>query len=426
MRDLADLFSKPDDKPVAYRDGKIIYFPEFKQAVETNTSKLKEISRAALQCQDSYNFIVGLFSLLHAGVTIILPANSQSKLTSEYEILVDDKFIQETSANKAALSPLDVNKMSFEFFTSGSTGEPKRITKNIKMLQTEVEILEKLWGKNTATGTVFATVPHQHFYSLIYKILWPFVSYRPFSTVMHGLWEELLPEITADSIIISSPAHLERLGGITTNIKPSRIFCAGAKLPPEAAEQTESILGHLPTEVFGSTETGSIAHRQGQDDWQPMPGVSIRANEDNILEVLSPYIGDEYYTTSDIIEKTNKGFCYLGRADRIVKISGKRVSLPEVEQALSKLSDIQSVAVVWLKDKERLAAAVVLKNTAELEKIGNFRMGRKIREELMANFEPAALPKLWRFVEKLPTHIMGKRRDSDIIALFNNEASESN
>ena len=419
MRELANLFSNPENGPLAWRDGELISFSEFRAAVAANASKLRKYHRVALNCRDSYNFTIGLFAALHAGAAVILPSNHQAKI--DYEQLIDDSFVENNNGDEAELSSLDENRLALEFFTSGSSGEPKCIIKNLRMLQNEVVALEKLWGDKSGRGPVFATVPHQHFYSLIFKILWPLASGRPFAANMHGLWEELLPELTADAVIISSPAHLERLGGVITNVHPRRIFCAGAKLSPAAAKQVEKTFHCLPTEIFGSTETGAIATRQqitGDEEWRVLPGIEIRTDESGALQVKSPFIGEEFFATSDIIEKTATGFRHRGRADRIVKVAGKRVSLPEVEQGLAKLEMVKAAAVVYLKEKERLAAAIVLKNTDELAKLGNFRMGRKLREELAAGFEPAALPKLWRFVEELPINTLGKQREADIIALF--------
>ena len=69
---------------------------------------------------------------------------------------------------------------------------------------------------------------------------------------------------------------------------------------------------------------------------------------------------------------------------------------------------------------QRLAAAVVLNEQGKklLAEYGAFRFSRKLRKEMAASYEAAFIPKLWRFLEKLPTNKMGKTNDANIINLF--------
>jgi acyl-coenzyme A synthetase/AMP-(fatty) acid ligase len=53
-----------------------------------------------------------------------------------------------------------------------------------------------------------------------------------------------------------------------------------------------------------------------------------------------------------------------------------------------------------------------------LTALGAFRFGRLLRKALSDHHEPAATPRLWRFVDELPTAELGKRRDADIRTLF--------
>jgi hypothetical protein len=55
---------------------------------------------------------------------------------------------------------------------------------------------------------------------------------------------------------------------------------------------------------------------------------------------------------------------------------------------------------------------------ARLAALGKFRFGRLLRAGLADKLEPASTPRLWRFVEALPSAELGKRRDGDILKLF--------
>ena len=424
---------RSDDHPVALRQGQLIRFGHFRSDVAAAADRFKECRHAALVCKDSYNFIVGFYGLLHAGAKVVMPPNSQagtlSALQAEFDLLVDDDAIEDKKGKTAPLLPIDPLQSSLVFLTSGSTGEPKRIAKNLAMLEREVTTLNSLWGKDSGTGTIFATASHQHIYGLTFKLLWPLMSGRVFSSKIHVLWEDLFTDLTPDAMIISSPAHLERLDGIAPLMQqhPKRILSAGATLSLPANQQTEKILGCKPTEIFGSTETGAFATRTqttGTEPWQLFPGMEMRCDEDHRLVLRSPFVGDAWLETSDLIEPISNGFHFLGREDRIVKIEGKRIALSQVEQALRHLPFVKDTAAAVLAgNPDRLVAAVVpsTEGAAALSKMGSFRFGRLLRSQLVGTQEAAGTPRRWRFVTSLPIRAMGKCRDADICALFSED-----
>jgi acyl-coenzyme A synthetase/AMP-(fatty) acid ligase len=277
------------------------------------------------------------------------------------------------------------------------------------------------------TGPVFDTVSHQHVYGLTFKLLWPLMAGRPFTARTHTLWESLLAELSPDSIIVSSPAHLERMEGLLPipNVRrPRCIFSAGAPLSLAASQQAEIVFGCRPTEIFGSTETGAFATRRqttGDEAWRLLPDMSIRCDQDGCLVLHSPFVGPDWLTTADMIEPLADGFRFLGRADRIAKIEGKRIALAAVEQSLARLPLVKAAAVVMLQGKpSRLVAAIVPSEKGQtiLDEVGNFRFGRLLRNNLALTQEPAGIPRQWRFVNELPAQGLGKRRDADIRLLF--------
>jgi acyl-coenzyme A synthetase/AMP-(fatty) acid ligase len=102
-------------------------------------------------------------------------------------------------------------------------------------------------------------------------------------------------------------------------------------------------------------------------------------------------------------------------------VEGKRVSLAEVESALTALPEIQEAAVLLLPGPPvRLAAAVVPRAAGwqALEAQGHFRFGRDLAHSLAPRMESSGRPKLWRFVEALPRRHMGKRDAGALAALF--------
>jgi acyl-coenzyme A synthetase/AMP-(fatty) acid ligase len=180
-------------------------------------------------------------------------------------------------------------------------------------------------------------------------------------------------------------------------------------------------------EFYGSTEAGVIASRLRDGDeqppWRPLPGVSVKRLDDGRIQVRSPYLGDiENGETGDLIELDgDDGFRLLGRADRITKIEGIRISLTDCETRLAKLEGVAQAAVVVLgAATPYLAGVVVLDNIGEqqLATSGAFRLGRRLRRELAATLPSTALPRRWRFVPRLPTGPLGKVSATELAALF--------
>lgn len=433
---LSDLLTvgREPHHVIAMVDGEPRDFGHFAARVNAVARRMitRQSRRAALVCHGSYAFAVGLFGLLRAGCDIILPPNGQAgtleSLRDHFDALVDDAFVHGTEAAHSAGKQPNSAASHLTFFTSGSTGTPKTIVKTLAMVDSEVAALHSLWGDSSGRGTAFATVSHQHVYGLTFKILWPLAAGRAFADETDDLWEAVLARLTHDATLVTGPAHLSRIGGLSPLRRagrPARIFSAGAPLSFAAAAATAEMFGCRPTEIFGSTETGAIATREQTTDdqpWRLLPGMTMRPTESGCLSLNAPWVGESWFDTADVVDPVAGGFRFIGRADRIVKIEGKRISLPEIEKTLAGLPWIAAAAVTALPDAPiRLAAVVVLSDMGRerLAALGNFRFGRFLRQALSNTQEAAGMPRLWRFVDHLPPlDGMGKRREGDIRALF--------
>jgi acyl-coenzyme A synthetase/AMP-(fatty) acid ligase len=419
-----------DRRPVALKGDEAISYARFAAEAAGLAARARSAGwrRAALVAKDSYHFALGLYGLMHGGCEVVLPANHQpgtlEAMRGSFDLLIEDSLLQDVNGREAELDPLDADACHLAFFTSGSTGAPKRIAKSLAMFECEAQTLDEVWGSDGGRA-VFATVPHQHVYGMSFKIMWPLATGRPFRTETNDIWEPLLTALTPGATIVSSPAHLTRMSGLASlgpDRRPSRVFSAGAPLVEDAALEAERVLGVRPIEIFGSTETGAIATRHRKDEsWQLLPAFAMRCGEDGRLSLLSPYGAREWIETSDLVAPAAGGFRWLGRADRVVKVEGRRVDLGAVEQALVDLPWVSAAAVVLRSgDSGQLAAAVVpsAQGQGRLEDLGKFRFGRLLRVGLADKLEPASTPRQWRFIDKLPSAELGKRRDRDILELF--------
>jgi acyl-coenzyme A synthetase/AMP-(fatty) acid ligase len=335
----------------------------------------------------------------------------------------------ESSLDEVAPFRIGTEPSRIDFFTSGSTGEMKRVEKSLTLFEREAAVLEQMWGAELGSLPVIGTVTHQHVFGMTFRIMWPMLSGRPFHSEFHTMWEPLMAQLNGPSMLVSSPAQLTRLGGlapVASANRPSLMITAGAPLPPDAASETAEIFGCVPTEIFGSTEAGVIAWRRGADVpvlWQPLPSVEVAAREDGILMLRSPHASAQgWCEQADRISIDGDGrFRLEGRADRISKIEGKRVSLQKLEREIAALGWVNEAAVVVLGGRRAFLGAVVKLSNAglvELERMGKFRFERMLRHELSSTEDVAVLPRRWRFVDLMPMDGLGKRRVRDVTALL--------
>lgn len=313
------------------------------------------------------------------------------------------------------------------FFTSGTTGAPKRVTKPLSCLEAEALTLARLWPMPPGCS-VEGTVSHQHIYGLLYRVVLPVLAGHVGRTMPADYWEQLADRLTETTILVTTPAHLTRLpdGLPWERMRPALVFSSTAPLLFAAARTALDKLGQLPVEVYGSTETGGIAWRRqvaADTPWTPLPQVVLTCEPEGIARARSPFIGDgRPFDLADGLEILPDGRFHLrGRLDRVVKVEGKRVSLARVEQALSALDAVEEAAVVDLPHRQGALAAVIVPTEPgweQLQQLGAFRFSRQLRAAEACRLEPAERPKWWRFVAAMPQDRQGKRTAATLRRLF--------
>jgi 3-hydroxymyristoyl/3-hydroxydecanoyl-(acyl carrier protein) dehydratase len=263
----------------------------------------------------------------------------------------------------------------------------------------------------------------------LFRVLWPLLVGRPFVAQLYLYWESLEADFTPGAMLISSPAHLSRIPFVekdAARLSPVAVFSSGGPLSFAAAQDAKAHLGDYPWEVYGSTETGGVAYRQQSQEgkaWQRFDDVTFEILPEGTLGLRSSRLSDDaLFETSDLVDLIDEDrFVLKGRADRLVKVEGKRVSLIEVETVLQADPRIAEAYCVLLKDPSlQLAVVVELSATGQqaMVELGPFRMSRDLRKQAAAQLEAAALPKRWRFVEQIPQNAQGKRPLGDILRLF--------
>jgi acyl-coenzyme A synthetase/AMP-(fatty) acid ligase/3-hydroxymyristoyl/3-hydroxydecanoyl-(acyl carrier protein) dehydratase len=374
--------------------------------------------RLGLGFSDGAGFLTGLLAAAAAGVTAVVPANLLPRTLAGLGVSVmDESWITESSADLAFPA-----SAAILFQTSGTSGVPKLVARSLGQFEAEARALEALLGE--AGAKVVATVPHHHVYGVTFRLIWPLLSGRAFHTAAFEMWEDALSALSAGDLLVTSPAHLARLGGLaplTPVRRPALVLSAGAPLSDQDAVQARAVLGVAVTEIFGSTEAGVIASRtrdQPDPPWRPLAGVRVSVASDGCLAIHSPWAGA--VASQDRAQSVEGGFRLLGRADRTAKIEGKRVALDELEAELCRHPWIRDAALVQLPEGGALGAVVVptAQGSVEAKRLGRFRLTRQLRAHLAQGVEAAALPRRWRLVDHIPVNDMGKRVAALLAPLF--------
>ncbi|MCV2368073.1 AMP-binding protein [Roseateles oligotrophus] len=397
--------------------------------------------RFALYFEDSADFAAALFGLWHAGKVAYLPGDGLPATVQALKPLVDAMVgdlagaavlpqAAQAGLAEADWPPLKPQAEQLVIFTSGSTAAPLAIGKRLGQLFSEVASLERVFGGRLgAKAEVLSTVSHQHIYGLLFRVLWPLAAGRVFHARRYAFVEEIAAALPPDggALLIASPAHLRRLPAVSLHDLRA-VFSSGGPLPDEALPDCLRLLGQAPIEVFGSSETGGIAWRQrnpqAPSSWSPLPGVEWRIEED-LLEIRSPHLpAFTWLSTADRACALGASFELMGRADRLLKIEEKRVSVAAIEAALLATACLSELRVLSLRKtaggREQLAVVAVPseRGWAMYEELGKKGFGDYLRKQLLQSLEPVSAPRRWRFVSRLPFNSQGKSTQRELLALF--------
>ncbi|MEN0038223.1 MAG: AMP-binding protein [Cellvibrio sp.] len=404
----------------------------------------------ALYQRDSFEFMAALAALWRLGKKALVPANNLPASCTQLAAITPhfagdfphDQVISAPTSAECSLASIavpDIHAPALILFTSGSTGNPEPVAKSFAQLESELSALETQWGSQLGDATITSSVSHHHIYGLLFRLFWPLCSGRPLVARERDYWEELAEDARQFQriAIISSPAHLSRIPPLDwpEQTQIAAIFSSGAPLAIDAALAAKARFGHAVTEVYGSTETGGIGWRE-QDQgsvWTCLPDVQIALitsddanNENQLLQVRSKHLADDnWYTSADRASLDADGrFSLCGRADRIAKVGGKRISLSAIERILEQQQGVAQARVIMLPERgDRLGAVVVLDNDGNKRLVDQGKNGinQQFKNALENTVDRVAIPRYWRYLGELPRNRQGKTTQADLAQLFSTD-----
>ncbi|MFP3980609.1 MAG: class I adenylate-forming enzyme family protein [Desulfobacterales bacterium] len=355
------------------------------------------------------------FSKAIADGSIELPAGVEA-------ILPDPKTAGKGVLTRAGMR--DPDSVFVKLFTGGSTRAPRTWSKTIgNLLGEAIYHAQKLAA--TPEDRFAATVPAYHIYGLLFSVLTPLVAGASIIDGELTYPREIQKAVSRDraSILVSIPLHYKMLAGTEFTAEGLRYaLSSAARLEAADSRYFYRQTGLGITEVFGSTETGGIATRlctHDQPHFTPFDCIEWKI-ADGLLAIRSDFISPElpvdaagFFVTSDRVKAVGPNcFELAGRADRIVKVGGKRVDLEEVSSAIAGMPSVTDAAVICAENESTRGNEILALVAASIS-------SNEIRRHLRHRIPDYAVPRRIRIVDQIPVTPAGKYDSTEIRKLLN-------
>lgn len=330
----------------------------------------------------------------------------------------------------APLEPLQggAETLAAILYTSGSTGTPKGVALSQRALHAFCR-----WGRE------LVSLGPQDRIAAIAPLHFDLSTFDLFAVLSAGATTHFLPEkltmapsrltswlaewgISGFYTVPSLLCFWSWKGNLSTALLPRLRFIlfAGEAFPSAKLRRLAQQLPHVPLHnLYGPTETNVCCHwpvdPERLTDDHPIP-IGAAACGDRLhldpetgeLWVRGPTLSSGYwragkltphlnpqgwYPTGDRVTTNGSGeYVYLGRLDRMLKVSGHRVEPAEIEATLLSLPEVEECAVVGLEtpDDAIVPAAVVVMNAA----LPMAKLRRHLQQHLPSYMLPAKIQSL--------------------------------
>ena len=315
-----------------------------------------------------------------------------------------------TSIDELLSKILTNNNWKLGFFTSGTTGRPKYIAHNLKVLARNVKTGDKFAGNRWGfcyNPTHFAGI--QVFLQAIYnKNLMVNLFNIDYQIAEKSLKEYALTHISATPTFYRSLYRW--LEGEYLLIE--RLTFGGEMFDIQIAEQLKAYFPNAKiTNVYASTELGSILAGKGNTLKIPAEfSDRIRISPDGELEVHKSLMGessDEWFATGDLVICKDDGTLeFVSRKSEMINVGGYKVNPHEVEEAILEVPSISDVRVYGRENRitgKLIAADVKVSGTV------SENMEDTILHHLNEKLQAWKIPRIIKFVDEIDRTRTGKK-----------------
>nr|WP_320011245.1 AMP-binding protein [uncultured Desulfobulbus sp.] len=441
--DLSHLLSRPLDAAKPFLDGGVTHGEVYGMATWLS-SRLAHTEQRETICLATENralIAAAILSSLAGGPIALLPYSFSAQALSGLSqatgcklALVDSN--QSSPPHMEPICPpqhaqadgplpsLQLERELLRLYTGGSTGTPQLWSKTGTNLLGETLFLRDHFSVS-ADDRIVATISPAHIYGLLYSVLLPLVAGATVIPSMPSFPEEIVRTVQecAATIFVSVPPHYRVLRGKDPLAPSLRLaFSSAGMLDPNDNSEFCRCNPCGIFEVYGSTETGGIALRnrsRGETGFTPYATINWQLDDEQLL-IRSPYLSpslvlnqEGFFCTGDRVEADGpRGFQLKGRSDSVTKVGGKRVDLEEIKTAIKDIADVSDCLVLALPDASGRGNRIVALVETSLLEIDT------IRDVLTRRFEPYALPRAIKTIERLPVKSNGKIDREAVLRLF--------
>ncbi len=386
-------------------------------------------------CDDRYWFALAFAAGLIRGSVSLFPANRLAatchEIARDYSdvVCVSDSPIDGLelpliqikepggAAHAAAPMPLiAADTEAFVAFTSGSTGRPRPHPKYWGDLVGCAAAAARRFGF-TPDSSIIATVPPQHMYGLELSIMVPLTvglsvtAARPF---FPADIRAALGRAPGARILVTTPIHLAACVDAGLDWPAiDMVISATAPLSRTLAERAESALSTRVFEIYGSTESGSIASRHTCQEtaWRWYDSV-VPIRDGDRIAVTADFLHGPV-PLADVLQLERDGsFQLLGREAEMIKVGGKRASLADLSLKLNAIDGVSdAVFVVPDEQQERVERLALIAVAPGMDR-------QAIIAGLAGRIDPVFYPRRIVFVDRLPRNAAGKLVREDLLRLL--------
>ena len=371
---------------------------------------------------------------------------------------------------KVPVTWLESNAMSYILYTSGTTGKPKGVQRDVGGYAVALASSMKQIFCGNAGETYFATSDIGWVVGHSYIVYGPLIA--GMATIMYegtpirpdaGIWWSIVEKYkvtrmfsapTAIRVLKKHPAELMKKYDLSSL---KALYLAGEPLDETTSSWIASELGVPIIDNYWQTETGwpimSVARgientptRLGSPGIamvgynvsiiNEVTGMECAPNEKGVVAIRGPlppgcmqtvygddqrfvqtywsnFAHEQLYSTFDWGIKDADGYFFiLGRTDDVINVAGHRLGTREIEESISSHPQVSEVAVVGVEDKLKGQVAVAFVILRHPDLTGTAESRRALEVEITAVVDkqlgPVARPSRVHFVPMLPKTRSGK------------------
>lgn len=399
-----------------------------------------------------YEYTTPVAALVHQDVASTFEAAAEDAEHAPVRMVVGtDDFGRrlESAGGGADVYPSGADDPAIFLFSGGTTGHPKAVVQTHRSFANTT----RLYGKGVlgmGPDDITLSVPKLYFgYATGSNLFFPFSvgatsALFPQRCTAETLFEKI--EAFRPTVLVNVPTMVNKLvsheSASKRDLSSLRLATsAGEALPVDLHRRWNETFGVPLLDGLGTAEMWHIFITNRPDDvrpgtlGRPVEGFEVRACDDEgepvppgdvgIMRVRGDSLAlgywrneektreafrDGWYVSGDMIRIDEDGYVtYAGRADDMLKVSGKWLSPGELENCLLQHDAVREAAVVGARTEDGLvkpAAFVVVEDGADDRADGG--LAEELQAWAKARLEPYKYPRTVVFLDELPRTHLGK------------------